>query len=277
MIGHDATYPQPGDVAPTADEAWRGLLETLVAHGRPVAPRGQMTAEVLHHVSLSVDLNHPVVTCPERRLNYRFMAGEALWIAEGRNDLESLARVNSNMAQFSDDGKTLDGAYGPRIRPQVPYVVNCLLRDRDTRQAALTIWRPCPAPSKDVPCTIAMVFSVRNYRLYQHVFMRSSDAWLGIPYDVFSFSVLGIELACLYNQQAVEKIGLGHITITCTSSHLYQQHHVAALGILKSQPPDGPVPTVDETAVVEGNFPRVIERLVTCYQRPRGGEPRYPL
>jgi thymidylate synthase len=280
MISHDIPQPLPGAVAPTADQAWKNLLRTLLIVGRQCSPRGKGTLEVLHHVSLSVDLNHPVVTSPRRKLNYRFMAAEALWISDGRDDLEALTRVNPHMVQFSDDGMVLAGAYGPRIRPQVGYVVTRLLEERDTRQAALTIWTPNPKPSKDIPCTIAMVFSIRENRLYQQAFMRSSDAWLGIPYDVFSFAFLGIEIACLYNARAEAygqpPVGLGHLTITATSSHLYEEHWVLAGQVIKDQAEDVP-PTVDPVMVARGSFTVIMSRVAECADRERGAEPRYPL
>lgn len=278
MISRDLPQTQPGAVAPTADQAWAGLLRTLLIEGQTVSPRGMQTLELLHHVSLTVDLNHPVVTHPLRKLNYRFMAAEALWIQAGRNELADLTRVNPRMADYSDDGQTLTGAYGPRIRPQVPYVVQALVRDRDTRQAALTIWTPSPAPSKDLPCTVAMTFSIRNHRLYQHVFMRSSDAWLGVPYDIFSFSLLGIEVACLYNKLSSERIGLGHLTVTMTSSHLYEEHWspagmVTSRACLAEELP----PTVDPGFVAKGDFEAIRQRVLACRDRSAGAEPRFPL
>jgi len=243
------------------------------------------TVEVLHHVSLTSDLSRPVVTCPERKLNYRFMAREALWVREGRDDLDYLAEVNPRMADFSDDGWTLAGAYGPRIRPQVPYVVRCLLRDRDTRQAAMMVWTPCPTQSKDIPCTVAMVFSIREDLLYQHVFMRSSDAWLGIPYDVFTFSLLGIEIACRYNRERLASgrltsVGLGHLTITCTSSHLYEENFAAAIAVRVGHPPeyeDGPPPEAPDEFIRAGDFDYFTRRVRACADREKGAEPRFPL
>jgi thymidylate synthase len=247
--------PQPGMEAPSADEAWQSLLGILVKCGQPVKPRGQDTREVLHHINLTTDLNRPVITCPARKLNYHFMAAEALWIVTGRNDVEFLAAHNARMREFSDDGKVLAGAYGPRIQPQLPYVVRCLLHDRDTRQAALTIWTQCPAPSKDIPCTIAMVFSIRGGRLYQHVFMRSSDAWLGVPYDVFSFAMVAVNVACQYNAicKTSERIGLGHQTITMTSSHLYQTNLEAATAIIGA-PVSGACLPVPEVTVCQARW-----------------------
>jgi len=267
-------YLKPGQVAPTADEAYRFLLDLLLREGSEVAPRGQRTVEVLHHVSLAVDLNHPVITNPARRLNYRFMAAEALWMIEGRNDLEPLTRFNKRMAEFSDDGLTLAGAYGPRLKPQLPYVVRCLVHDRDTRQAALTIWTPSPAPSKDIPCTVAMVFSIRKDRLYQQVFMRSSDAWLGIPYDIFSFAMVAAHVACLHNQvvPVAERVGLGHLTLTATSSHLYERDWPRALETVHAEATACPV--VSAVDVRQGRWDQIASLIAA---RRDGSGREYPL
>jgi thymidylate synthase len=42
------------------------------------------------------------------------------------------------------------------IKQQLDYVVEALVKDNDSRQAVLTIWRPSPAPSKDIPCTVSI-------------------------------------------------------------------------------------------------------------------------
>jgi len=219
-----------------ADESWRYLLECIMVCGDEVSPRGMKTKEMLHTNTISVDMRRPVVTTKARKLNYKFMAAEALWILAGRNDVESLSDYVPRMAEFSDNGEVLAGAYGPRITPQLPYVVDALVRDRDTRQAVLTIWTPNPPPSKDIPCTISMCFSIRARKLHQHVYMRSSDGWLGIPYDIFSFCMVGLKVRDMYNQ-AVRNLydeGLiapkpklhvqpGIMTISMTSSHLYER------------------------------------------------------
>jgi thymidylate synthase len=224
---------QPGDLAYTGDLAWRDALRTVIAEGQHVSPRGKGTTELLVN-SVTVDLARSVVTTPARKLNYRFMCAEALWILDGGNELAPLTRFVKRMADFSDDGVTLAGAYGPRLVPQLSYVVQALVSDRSTRQAVASIWTPNPAPSKDIPCSLVAVFSIRQNRLYQHVMMRSSDLWLGLPYDLFSFSCWGIYVACKVNMslkvlgQPFTPVGLGHLTVTATSSHLYDDNLEAA-------------------------------------------------
>jgi thymidylate synthase len=255
------------------DAAWRRLLTTIVDYGRVVSPRGQATLEVLHANSIVLDLAQPVVTSPERKLNYRFQCAEALWILSGSNELAPLTRFVKRMAEFSDDGQTLAGAYGPPITRQLDYVVNALVKDRDTRQAVLTIWQPNPRPSKDIPCTVAMTFSIRDGRLHQHVFMRSSDAWLGIPYDMFSFACVGLKVACLYNLHAITRfeaapvVSPGQLTISMTSSHLYERDLPAVDRVLDS-PLSDPVDPVPADVLLTGRWCALEDSLIAVRDLP---------
>jgi len=241
--------------APGGSAAWRKLLCEILANGRDVAPRGQPTKEVLHTNFITVDMGRAVVTDPLRKLNYQFQCAEALWILGGDNRLEPLTKYVKRMAQFSDDGVTLAGAYGPRIVPQLPYVVSALVVDRDTRQAVLSIWTPSPKPSKDIPCTVAVAFSIRDDRLHQHVFMRSSDAWLGIPYDIFSFSCVGLRVACSHNADISQPRPVlpGQLTISMTSSHLYERDLEAVHKVLNADPAQ-PIEPMRDEIIAEGKW-----------------------
>jgi thymidylate synthase len=222
-------------------EAWRHLLDVVLSTGSVVKPRGMATVEKLHQ-RIVVNMHHPVLLLKDRGLNYSFAAAEALWILDGDDQLAPLTAYNKRMAEFSDDGVTLSGAYGPRIVAQLDYVVRSLLRDRDTRQAVITTWERNPKPSKDVPCTVALQFIIRNDELHCQVYMRSSDVWLGVPYDVFSFSMVAAKVACLYNHNRFTlsptpaNVSLGKLMLTAGSSHLYEPQWEAARALLKWAP-----------------------------------------
>jgi len=227
---------------------WRRTLTQLLAEGAQIAPRGKPTLELSHH-TINVDMRFPVLTVPERRLSYRFMVAEAYWILTGDNSVAGIAPWNERIAQFSDNGQTFFGAYGPRIAEQMDYVVDKLRTDRETRQACLTIWRPNPPPTKDYPCTVAVVFSIRDGRLSNHVFMRSNDVWLGMPYDVFNFSMLAHLVCCWLNHgkpdAAPDLVSPGTLYLTAASSHLYEEHWPAALVLPDSiHPSPAPTPRV---------------------------------
>ena len=202
------------------------VLSRILSEGREVAPRGQRVKEVLG-LSLKIqDARDNIVVNPVRNLNFRFMVAEWLWIAFGLDDVRLLARYNSQMARFSDDGLILRGAYGPRLASQWRYIAEALKRNPETRQAVATIWTPSPEPSKDIPCTISLQFLLRDGALHTFANMRSSDAWLGLPYDVFTFSMLGNALAGELRVQP------GPLHLHLASSHLYEAHWEKANAIV---------------------------------------------
>lgn len=213
----------------TATQTWLTGLNDLLKHGAEISPRGQPTLE-LPQRTFTIDMKHPVVMATERKLNYKFMAAEAYWILSGDDQVKTIAPYNKRIAEFSDDGVVFFGAYGPKIHQQLPYVVVKLLMDPDTRQAGLTIWRESPPETKDVPCTVALFWQLRANRLNCHAFMRSSDIWLGLPYDLFNFSMLSHKVCAQLNEARTNEdpvnpsnIQPGALFLTAASSHLYQR------------------------------------------------------
>jgi thymidylate synthase len=203
------------------NELWVTLLDKLLVNGKEVAPRAQRTREVIPLTLVLLDPLKNIVTIPERNLNYSFMVAEWLWIMAARDDVPSIAFYNKEIARFSDDGERYFGAYGPKIVGQSTYIINKLKEDPSSRQAVLTIWRENPPGTRDVPCTIAMQFLLRD-KLTLIVTMRSSDAWLGVPYDLFNFSRV---LSWFAKQLEVEA---DELVVHLGSSHIYEQHFNAA-------------------------------------------------
>jgi hypothetical protein len=221
--------------AQDANAAWFGLVRDIARRGVESRPRGLLIKELLAHTT-KADMSRPIVSVVGRKLGFKFLAAEAWWILTGRNDVESIAPYSSHIASFSNDGHRFDGAYGPRVVDQLRYVVDTLVADPDTRQAAIEIWRPNPRESKDVPCTLVVQWLLRDGKLHCVDTMRSSDAWLGWPYDVFNFSMLSAYVALRLREvgwknpqggpdsskwERLRRLELGTLWLTAGSSHLY--------------------------------------------------------
>lgn len=220
---------------PEADQAWLNLLEKIVRDGTEEFPRGKRTKEILG-CTTKFDMNKPIITVANRKMGYKFLAAEAWWIASGSNRVDEIKPYSKAIANFSDDGLTFRGAYGPKIMDQLPWVAEQLKNDPSTRQAVLTIWRERPGPSRDYPCTLGAQFILRTCAgqayLHCHVTMRSSDAWLGVPYDWFNFAMqtayLIAYMRTAYPEVFNYEIKLGQLTFTAASQHLYEEHFDAA-------------------------------------------------
>jgi thymidylate synthase len=260
---------------PTFDAEWLSTLNEILHYGEEVSPRGSLTLEIPHH-TVVVDMRYPVLICPQRKLNYRFMAAEAFWILSGDDTVAGIEPWNPNVVAFSDDGKTFYGAYGPRIMHQLPYVIDKLISDRDTRQAVITTWIQKPKQSKDIPCTVAFDFKIRDNKLYLHVFMRSSDVWLGLPYDVFNFSMLAVLVCSIVNTlggddwKAVEP---GLLFLTAASSHLYKQHFEMAKECLKTCDLEIEVPEVPTDLYMRKDQGRSLMEYLQLLRSVKKGDP----
>lgn len=213
----------------TAAGAWDDLLDRLYHSGKFVSPRGHTCRELCGVAITITDARNNLIVNSVRNLQYRFAVAEWLWIWYGRDDVETIARYNKHIAQFSDDSRIFNGAYGPRVRRRWNEVISLLTCDPDSRQAIIPIFGQAHSyHSKDVPCTLTLQLLARDGKLNTIVSMRSSDIWLGLPYDIFNFTMLqNIAAAQLHLEVGWFKMFLG-------SSHLYERDVDHAEQIVKS-------------------------------------------
>lgn len=223
---------QVGNIC-SANFVWLSLIREIFTYGNEVIPRGKKTLELLGH-NLIVDMSCPVITVRTRQLSYRFMAAEAAWILSGDNRVSTIYPYNQRISAFSDNGVFFFGAYGPKIIDQLSYVLSVLVDDQSSRQAVMTIWRPNPPRTKDYPCTVSLQWMIREGILYCFANMRSSDAYLGVPYDMVNFSVISGAVALLFTRQTGVKLRLGDLYMYAASRHLYEENYEKAKQCLTS-------------------------------------------
>lgn len=229
---------------------WVKTLKKILDEGTPLSPRGKNTLDLPQH-TVVMEMRRPVLINKARALSYKFMAAEAFWILSGDDTVTGITPWNARIAEFSDDGKTFFGAYGPKIAGQLDYVVRKLNEDPSSRQAGLTIWRENPPQTKDMPCTVAIFARIIGSELNLHVFMRSSDAWLGLPYDTFNFSMLACLICCRLNADRADPIEPGRLFLTAASSHLYEEHFEKARAIVADTVMVMPPPSIPRTLFLD--------------------------
>lgn len=220
-------------------EALVKSLEMLLTQGLPVRARGgNFTLELQgHHMRMEKPLER-VYVLPERQNNVFAALAETWWVLAGRDDLEYLSRYLPRAAEFSDDGKTWRGAYGPRLHnwsgvDQIREVVRLLSSDKHSRRCSIIIFDPARdfVESKDIPCNNWLHFLIREGRLHMCVALRSNDAIWGFSgINTFEWSMLQQLIA---HWTGVE---VGSMTFLVASFHLYQHHFERAQKIVKAAP-----------------------------------------
>jgi len=213
------------------NQVWINVLQDIIHVGTVAQPRGESTSELLAYKSI-VDMATPYLSIGERGLGNRFRAAEAAWILSGQNKVSSIKKYAKAISDFSDDGYFFRGAYGPQIISQLPYIIDLLNKSKETRQAVITIWNRNPAQSKDIPCTVSIQFLIRQGALNLVVNMRSSDAWLGWPYDVHNFSCLAAYVLLIMSHLHGKEYTLGTLYLIAGSQHIYNYDYEKALRIV---------------------------------------------
>jgi thymidylate synthase len=199
----------------TATEAWLRQVKKCVDDGQECGN----TLELLSS-SLSFDMSDPIVLCKGRKVNYGFMFAEAAYIIQGWGNVRYLENHISKFKDYSDLYPLQQGSYGPPFVEQLRYVVETLQTNDESRQAVMTIWRPNPRLSKDIPCTLSLQFIIRDSKLHTIVTMRSSDIFTGLIYDMFCFTAMSAVVLAFLDFSDVK---LGKCWINAGSSHLYKR------------------------------------------------------
>lgn len=219
-------------VSDNITEAWEYWYRELTAqHLNDSSRDGQVCGEVLNATTVITDPTRNILTSSVRKMPMRYAVGELLWYLSGSNKLSDIKRYSKAWENLSDDGETVNSAYGYRIFEkfgfnQWEHIKELLWKDPNSRQAVIHIKEPNPMPTKDLPCTVSLQYFIRGGKLFATTYMRSNDIWLGFPYDVFTFTCLQIKLAMELGAMGLG-VELGTYTHIAGSLHCYTRNNEA--------------------------------------------------
>jgi len=229
-------------ISKSMNDAYRKACQALYLHGNDVVTRDLKVREL---TNVQIELSDPtarLITSKARDVDMRYMVGELCFFLGGSTDLEQIAFYSSFWRKVSDDGKTVNSAYGERLfysyNPetliQFDYAIRCLEQDEFSRKAVMPIYRTTDAKtSKDNPCTMFLQLMIRDDHLDCYAFMRSNDIWLGLPYDVAFFTLIQ-EIAFVQLKLTYPFLQMGRYYHHATSLHCYD-NHIDALWDIKRE------------------------------------------
>ena len=151
----------------------------------------------------------------ERNWKPEYAEAEWKWYLSEDNSIGKLGEIYGTIPQIwykmADAASKVNSNYGWQWgrNNQIDYIVDLLKNNKDTRQAAISIYdaKEHACYSKDPPCTYAVQFTILHGRLNMCVVMRSNDLWYGFCNDQYCFSKLqemislelGIEIGTYYH------------------------------------------------------------------------------
>jgi thymidylate synthase len=155
--------------------------------------------------------------------------GEMFWYLSGSDRLDFILHYIRDYADASDDGITVHGAYGPRLLNsragnQILNIISLLKSKPTSRRAVIQLFSAddLSRDYADIPCTCTVQAVVRKEMLNFIVYMRSNDAYLGLPHDVFAFTMLQEMIARALG------VEVGYYHHMVGNLHLYDDHFPSA-------------------------------------------------
>ncbi len=212
------------------------VFKQLLSNGVRTSPRGLPTLELAPIQLVLLNPRRRMLTSPARKWSLPLAVGEFCWHLAGSNELAFIQYYSDRWHEFADDERTIRGScYGYRIfgrterASQWEEAHNLLRYDPCTRRAVIMMSQPLTnneITAKDIACASSLQFLLRDGRLDAVLHMRSNDAFWGLPYDVFLFTMLQELFAAQLN------VGLGVYHHSVASLHLYEKHLAATEKIL---------------------------------------------
>lgn len=194
----------------TLGQCYNELVKSTIESGIKVQSRfGDTHEQIGGRISLRAgDL------VQRRRMNYTIGWMELLQLLAGKYDAFSIERVapRAKLSLF-----TPSMAYGPRVAPQIPRILEVLTSNPQSRQAIVFVGTRDDGPTNDQPCTTSIQFLVRGGAVHSVVSMRSWDLAKGLPYDLFMFNGLTLAMSHMLNYKN------GTVTVTAGSCHVYDK------------------------------------------------------
>ncbi|HEY9583632.1 MAG TPA: thymidylate synthase [Candidatus Paceibacterota bacterium] len=222
------------------------IMDTGVdRQGRNGWTRGIFTRELRYKMSDGF----PATTT--KKLAFRSVAAELFWFMSGSDDNKILQRLgceiwtaNANADYWKPKSRfegDLGRVYGVQWRnwkrpdggtvDQLKSVIERIKKDPNDRRLIVTAWNPGELDEMALPpCHMIFQFFVTNNTLSLHMFQRSCDIFLGVPFNIASYALLLHLVAQITNLVADELI------LTLGDVHIYHDHFEAVKEQLARDP-----------------------------------------
>ncbi|MEM7052560.1 MAG: thymidylate synthase [Acidobacteriota bacterium] len=229
-------------------KSYLDLMRLILDQGTVKGDRtGTGTLSLFGH-QLRCDLRQGFPLLTTKKVHFRSVVYELLWFLRGDTNVRYLQENGVSIwNEWADDNGELGPVYGSQWRAwptpggetidQITEVIAQIRANPDSRRHLVSAWNVAEVPRMKLPpCHTLFQFWVAEGRLSCQLYMRSADVFLGVPFNIASYSLLTLMVA------QVCDLEVGDFVLTLGDAHLYSNHLDQARLQLTREP--RPLPTV---------------------------------
>ena len=231
---------------------YEDLLRKILMEGNPKSDRTGTGTISLFGQQMRFDLSEGFPLLTTKRVFFKGIAYELLWFLKGSGNVRWLQEHNVHIwDEWADENGDLGPVYGVQWRSwpaptpsdpnrtidQISNVLELIRTQPDSRRMVVTAWNPAEVEQMALPpCHALFQFYVANGKLSCQLYQRSCDMFLGVPFNIASYSLLTMMM--------VQQAGLepGEFVWTGGDCHIYDNHVDQVLEQLSREP--YPYPTM---------------------------------
>jgi len=224
---------------------YHDLLRLVLEEGQPRADRTGTGTLSVFGAQARFDLRpndpgFPLLTT--KKLHIKSIIYELLWFLRGDTNIKYLNDHGVTIwDEWADENGNLGRVYGAQWRDwrgengvridQIDNIIAQIKKDPNSRRLIVSAWNPSEIETMALPpCHVLFQFYVQNGELSCQLYQRSADLFLGVPFNIASYSLLTMMVA------QVCGLTSGDFVHTFGDLHLYQNHLEQAREQLAREP-----------------------------------------
>ncbi len=206
------------------------LMRRILNEGAEKTDRtGTGTKSVFGH-QMRFDLSKTFPLLTTKKLHLRSIIHELLWFLTGDTNVQYLHENKVTIwDEWADEQGNLGPVYGHqwrnwesadgRVIDQVTQVIEQIKTNPDSRRLIVSAWNVGDIDRMALPpCHLLFQFYVADGKLSCQLYQRSADVFLGVPFNIASYSLLCMMMAQVCGLQP------GEFVHTLGDAHLYSNH-----------------------------------------------------
>jgi thymidylate synthase len=222
------------------------LLDYVLEHGNAKEDRTGTGTKSVFGWQMRFDLNKGFPLLTTKKLHLRSIIHELLWFIRGDTNISYLKENNVSIwDEWADENGDLGPVYGKQWRSwntldgrkidQLNEVISEIKNNPTSRRMIVSAWNPSDVGSMALPpCHCLFQFYVADNKLSCQLYQRSADIFLGVPFNIASYSILTHMIANVCN------LSVGDFIHTLGDAHLYKNHFEQAKKQLSRSVKDKP-------------------------------------
>lgn len=224
------------------------LLDHVLHHGTEKTDRTGVGTRSVFGYQMRFDLGDGFPLMTTKKLHLPSIIHELLWFLKGDTNIGYLKKHSVKIWDaWADENGDLGPVYGSQWRSwqcpdgstidQIAQVVDQIKTNPDSRRLIVSAWNVSEVPKMKLPpCHCFFQFYVANGTLSCQLYQRSADIFLGVPFNIASYSFLLMMMA------QVTGLKPGQFVHTLGDAHIYLNHLQQVQTQLQRDP--RPLPTV---------------------------------